>query len=276
MVPELRPRGIGEILDAAVVLYRARFRRLVTVAAAVVIPVQALSAIVLLSAQPDRLNFGVTGSVTPQYNTSSVTTQLAAVIVVGLVTALSTAVITAVCTRIVANAYIGQSSMARDAARAVRPRLFAVVGVSLVVLVSEVIGLAACFIGVLYPLTVFAVAIPVLILEGIGVWSATGRSVTLTKAHAMHVLGLVLTVQLLVAVVNTALVGGVSVLLRSGNGIVAAVIGQSIASTVAGVLTTPFAATAIVVLYFDLRTRDEAFDVQLLMQRNDARARIPA
>jgi hypothetical protein len=276
MVPELRPRGIGEILDAAVVLYRARFRRLVPVAAAVVIPVQALSAIVLLSAQPDRLNFGITGSVTPQYNTSSVTTQLAAVIVVGLVTALSTAVITAVCTRIVANAYIGQSSMARDAARAVRPRLFAVVGVSLVVLVSEVIGLAVCFIGVLYPLTVFAVAIPVLILEGIGVWSATGRSVTLTKAHAMHVLGLVLTVQLLVAVVNTALVGGVSVLLRSGNGIVAAVIGQSIASTVAGVLTTPFAATAIVVLYFDLRTRDEAFDVQLLMQRNDARTRISA
>jgi len=37
------------------------------------------------------------------------------------------------------------------------------------------------------------------------------------------------------------------------------------------VLTTPFVATAIVVLYFDLRIRDEAFDVQLLMQRNDAR-----
>ncbi len=42
----------------------------------------------------------------------------------------------------------------------------------------------------------------------------------------------------------------------------------------AGILTTPFVATAIVVLYFDLRTRDEGYDVQLLMQRNDAR--VPA
>ena len=38
------------------------------------------------------------------------------------------------------------------------------------------------------------------------------------------------------------------------------------------VLTGPIqVATAVVVLYFDLRIRDEAFDVQLLMQRNDAR-----
>jgi len=271
MVPELRPRGIGEILDSAVVLYRARFTKLVVVAAAVVVPVQALSAIVLLSAQPDRFSFNVTGSVTPQYDTSSFFTQFAALIVVALVNVLSTAVITAVCTRIIADAYIGTDSQARAAARAVRPRFFAIVGVSLIVLVSEGIGVLLCFIGVLFPLTLFAVAIPALILEGVGVSTALGRSVTLTKTHAAHVLGLVLTAQLLVALLNGALVYGVSLLLRSGSSIVGAVIGQSLASTVAGVLTTPFVATAIVVLYFDLRTRDEAFDVQLLMQRNDAR-----
>ncbi len=48
-------------------------------------------------------------------------------------------------------------------------------------------------------------------------------------------------------------------------------IAQSIASTIAGVLTTPFVAAAIVTLYFDLRIRDEAYDIQLMMQRNDAR-----
>ena len=52
MVSELRPRGIGEILDTAVALYRARFRKLTLVTATVVIPVQVLSALVLLSAQP--------------------------------------------------------------------------------------------------------------------------------------------------------------------------------------------------------------------------------
>ncbi len=82
MVPELRPRGIGEILDTAVALYRARFTRLARVAAAVVIPVQALSAIVLISARPDSISFGVTGSVTPHYDSNSFATQLGAIVVV--------------------------------------------------------------------------------------------------------------------------------------------------------------------------------------------------
>jgi hypothetical protein len=271
MVPELRPRGVGEILDSAVALYRARFKKLTLVAAAVVVPVQVLSALVLLSAQPDHYTLNVTGTVSPQYDTSSLAVELAAVIVVALVGVLSTALVVAVCTRIVADAYIGRSSETREAVRAVRPRVFAIVGTSLLVLLSEAIGFVFCFVGALFPLTLFAVAIPALILEGVGVSAALSRSITLTKAHAMHVLGLVVTAQLLATVLNGALAEGVSLLLRNGGSTVAVVIGQSVASTIAGILTTPFVATAIVVLYFDVRIRDEAFDVQLLMQRNDAR-----
>jgi len=271
MVSELRPRGIGEILDSAVVLYRARFTKLVRVAALIVVPVQVLSALVLLSAQPDHYNIGVTGTVSPQYDSSSFAVQFAAVIVVAIVTVLSTALIIAVCTRIVADAYIGRMSEARDAVRAVRPRLLAIIGTSLLVLVSEAIGFAFCFVGVVVPLTVFAVALPVLILEGVGVSAAIGRSVTLTKSHLLHVLGLVLTAQLLASTVNLALAEGVSLVLRVGGGTVAVVIGQSIANAIASLLSTPFIATATVVLYFDLRIRDEAYDVQLLIQRNDAR-----
>jgi hypothetical protein len=273
VVSELRPRGIGEILDSAVALYRSRFTRLVKVAAIVVVPVQALSAIVLLSAQPDHYSLSVTGAVSPQYDSNSVALQLGAFVVVAIVGVLSTALVIAVCTRILADAYIDHDSGPADAFRAVRPRVFAVVGTSLVVLVSEAVGVAACFVGVLVPLTLFAVAVPALILERAGVGTAIGRSVTLTKTHAMHVLGLVLTAQLLSVVLNTALAVGIRFLLRSSNGTVSAVIGQSIASTIAGVLTTPFVAAAIVALYFDLRIRDEAYDVQFLMQRNDARVR---
>jgi len=271
MVPELRPRGIGEILDSAIALYRARITRLTLVAAAVVVPVQLLSALVLLSAQPDHFTLNVTGTVSPQYDSSSLGVRIAAVVVVALVGVLSTALIVAICTRVVADAYIGRSSETRESVRAVKPRVFAIAGTSLLVLMSEAIGFVFCFVGALVPLTLFAVAVPVLILEGVGVSAAIGRSVTLTKAHVMHVLGLVVTAQLLAAILNGALAEAVSLVIRTGGSTVAVVIGQSIASTIAGVLTTPFVATAIVVLYFDLRIRDEAFDVQLLMQRNDAR-----
>jgi flagellar biosynthesis protein FlhB len=272
VVSELRPRGIGEILDSAVALYRARFTRLVKVAVIVVVPVQALSAIVLLSAQPDHYSLSVTGAVTPQYDSSSVAVQLAAFLVVAVVGVLSTALVIAVCTRILADAYIDTDSSAGDAFRAVRPRVFAVVGTSLIVLVSEALGVVACLVGVLVPLTLFAVAVPALILERVGVGAAIGRSIALTKTHLMHVLGLVLTAQLLSVILNTALAEGIRLVLHSDNGTVSAVIGQSIAGTIAGVLTTPFVAAAVVALYFDLRIRDEAYDIQLLMQRNDARA----
>src|SRR4029079_2142330 len=104
MVSELRPRGIGEILDSAVALYRARFTRLMRVAAFVVIPVQLLSAVVLLSAQPDSFDVNVRGAVTPQY--ASPAAQFGAGVVILVVGLLSTAFIVAVCARIIGDAYI--------------------------------------------------------------------------------------------------------------------------------------------------------------------------
>ena len=55
---------------------------------------------------------------------------------------------------------------------------------------------------------------------------------------------------------------------------------RGIANSIANTVTWPFVAAAILVCYFDLRIRDEGFDVQLLMQSVDdryaaARALVP-
>jgi hypothetical protein len=227
--------------------------------------------LVLLSAQPDSYSLNATGTVSPQYDANSILLPFAATVVVFVIGVLSTALIVAACSRFIADAYIGDSSTNGSALRSVRPRIFAIIGTSLLVLISQAIGFAVCFIGVLIPLTFFAVALPALILERIGAGAAIGRSVTLTKAHVFHVLGLVLTTQLLVTTLHFAFAAAVSVILRNGGGTVAVVVAQSVANAISDVLTTPLVATAIVVMYFDLRIRDEGFDVQLLMQRNDAR-----
>ena len=44
-------------------------------------------------------------------------------------------------------------------------------------------------------------------------------------------------------------------------------VAQGAVNIVASVLTTPFVAAATVALYFDLRIRDEAFDVQMAIAR---------
>jgi hypothetical protein len=267
MVPELRPRGIGEILDLAVALYRARFRRLMAVSAAVVVPVQALSTIVLLSAEPDGFEFTVTGTAAPSYDAASQAVQLGASLVVLMVGVVSSAFVTAVSTRVVAGAYVDQPET--QAVRLAFRRVRSVVGLSLLVALSQVAGVLACFVGLVVPLALFAVAVPALVLEGTGVFAALSRSVSLTKANFWRVLGLVMTAQLLTVVVNLGLgAAAATVLLRGG---AAGLLTSGIANAVAALLTTPFVATAIVACYFDLRIRAEAFDVQLMLQRDAAR-----
>jgi hypothetical protein len=121
-----------------------------------------------------------------------------------------------------------------------------------------------CFVGTLVPMAFFAVALPALILERKGIGRALGRSIELTKGHIWHVLGVVICASLIGALLNAALAAGLSVITESSSP-TTAVLAQAVANTIASVLTTPFVAAATVALYFDLRIRDEAFDVQIAM-----------
>lgn len=265
MVPDLRPRGIGEILDAAAALYRARFGQLVRYAAIVVVPVQLLLTIVLISAQPDRFSVsGLSGSASPQFQSNRA--QLGATVVVLVVGLLTHAFIVAVTTRIVANQYVGHDEAARRLLGTAGRRFFAVIGVSLLVAICQGIGIIFCFIGIVVPLAWFSVAIPALLLERKGMIGALRRSRELTRSHFWHAAGVVLSASLLGALLNAALSGGLN-LVAHGSGTTTIVIAQGVANTIASVFTTPFVAAATVALYFDLRIRNEAFDVQMAISR---------
>ena len=270
MVPDLRPRGIGEILDAGVALYRARFKQLVLTTAVVVLPLQALATLVTLSAEPDHFTVSASGSPTPVYDAGSASLHAAANIVVLLLSLLSRAFVVAATARMIGDAYVGAETPRTKPLDVLGSRIPSVIGVTLLVAGSYFLGFLACFVGVLVPLTVFSVAIPALILEHVRVTRALGRSYELTKAKAGHVFGVVVLSQLLMLVVQSGLGLLILLVLRSSS-VTAVVLVSGLASAVAAVLTTPFLATSTVALYFDLRIRAEAFDVQLLMQRVDAR-----
>lgn len=258
------------MLDAAVTLYRARFASLMFVSAIVVIPVQILSALVLLSARPDEygFSFGTTG---PQYSDSNPALQLGAGITVLVVSAISTAFVVAACTRIVADAYVDQTATPKQALGNATRRFFALMAVSFIVAIAQFVGTLACIIGMFVPMALFAVAVPALILERIGVGMSLGRSWNLVKSHFWLALGLVVTAQVLTTVIALGLTTAAELVIRGDGSSTGSIIAQSVAAAVSALLTTAFVATATVVLYFDLRIRDEAFDVQLMMQRDDAR-----
>jgi hypothetical protein len=263
VIPELRPRGIGEILDAAVSLYRARFGLLVRYAAVVVVPVQVLATIVLLSAQPDRFSVTLNGSATPRFDTDRA--QLGATIVVLVMGWVTNALVEAITARIVADAYVGSGEAPSVAARTAARRIFVVLAVGLLVGLCQVAGLFLCIVGSFAVRAVFAAAIPAVILERRSVFRSMSRSIELTRSHFWHVLGLVTAAWALSALLNVALASGLNFWAARGASPTTIVITQGLVNIIASVLTTPFVAAAIVALYFDLRIRDEAFDVQLAM-----------
>ena len=265
MVPELRPRGIGEILDAAVALYRTRFGQLIRYSAIVIVPVQVFLTLVELSAQPDRFSLSITGNPTPQFDSGRA--QLAAFVVVLGVGMLTHAFVAAVTTRIVDDEYVGFSEPAAQAARTGYSRFFAVLAVGILAGIAQIAGLAFCFVGSFAVQAFFAVAVPIVILERQRVFAAMGRSIELTKSHFWHVLGVVLAASLLSTFLNAGLTAALNFWAAHGGSTTSTVLAQGIVNTIAALITTPFVAAAIVTLYIDLRIRDEAFDVQMAIAR---------
>jgi hypothetical protein len=272
VVAELRPRSVGEVLDVAVRLYRARFGPLMLVAIAAMLPVSLLSFFVLLSAQPDDFMVGITGEVAPVYDDETdVWTQVAASVVTILLSTLASAAVTAAATRIVADAYVGERETTGEAIRATARRFPAIIGLSIIVTVGVFVGTLLCVVPGLWLQAAWAVAVPVLILEGTGVFAALSRSFNLTKVRFWLAFGVVWLSQLLVAALAVGLSAGLDLAIRTSDGATAEIVAQSVADAIAVIITTPFVAAALVALYFDLRTRAEGFDVQMMIARLDAR-----
>lgn len=270
MVPELRPRGVGEILDTAVAMFRARFRSLILITLAVVVPVEIASTLVLLSSQPDDYTVGITGT-SPVYDDNDIALQLAAVIVILVVSTLATAFVTAAATRIAADAYIGNSEAPGQAIRNVARRTLPLVGLTIISAIGIAIGWLMLLVPGLLLQAAWAVAVPALILEGTGVIAALGRSYALTKSRFLLALGVVWSVWLLEFVLSVGLSSVLGYLIATNDSTTGDVIIQSVSNTVSSIVTTPLVATAIVALYFDLRIRSEGFDVQMMLSRLDAR-----
>jgi hypothetical protein len=75
----------------------------------------------------------------------------------------------------------------------------------------------------------------------------------------------ILSASILSALLNVALAAALNLWSAHGGSPTSLAIAQGIANSIALLLTAPLVAAAIVALYFDLRIRDEAFDVQMAL-----------
>ena len=106
----MRPRRVGEILDAAIKIYIRNARTLMGLTAVVVIPMRILAGIVLLSTLPAGSDvpggtFTVSSSSQPVTDRAAVLGANGTLIVIELIVA---TLVTAACTKAVSDAYLDQ------------------------------------------------------------------------------------------------------------------------------------------------------------------------
>jgi hypothetical protein len=113
----------------------------------------------------------------------------------------------------------------------------------------------------------WAVAFPVLIAEGQRGAKALSRSFHLVKGRWWPTFGALFLAFLLQAFIGVVL--GVPlglVTITTDPNSLPAILFTMVVSVVSSVITTPFMAAVLVLIYFDLRVRKEGFDLQLLSQ----------
>jgi hypothetical protein len=299
MTEPLRPMSTGELLDRTFALYRKNFILFLGIAA--------LGPAAYLAFQLLTIGSAALPGAARQ-NSGAAFASLGIGFVVGMLVMLAGQAISQAATvRAVAAVHLGREITIGGAYKALRGRLWRVLGVfvlvmllvglgaAVIMVVAVIVGtlaavggaqagtagkilgvvgvLAAAVAGGILAIAIYvrySLAIQSCVVEDLGVIASLKRSAVLSKGARTRVLAIILVFGVLSGVIGLvlgALAGGVGVLLH--NPIIAMIV-IYLASFVSGSLTGPLATIGLSLLYYDERVRKEAFDLQLMMSSLDA------
>jgi hypothetical protein len=290
----LRPRGIGELLDAAFTLYRRNFLLLVSIAAVVQVPFAILQLVVYRAADiGGRLNnvqsiSNNLGSPLSQDQASQLNTDAGAfAIYFGIVLVVQYFIVyplsLAATTHAVSNRYLDQPATVGGSYRAAFTMwrsliaLVLLLGLAIgggiaVALVLGVLTGAVAVTGLLF-IVVMAFAIVVLVrttvaaqsivIERVSGRGGIRRSWALTRGFFWRIVGIMVLLLILQSIVGL-LVGLPVLAAASGLSVDARQMIQQAVSAVSAVFVAPVTLVTLTLLYYDLRIRREGFDIEML------------
>jgi len=268
--PRLRPLSLGEILDVAIKICVSHRGTLLKAVLIVVIPVQIVSTIVTISTVGDDysvtpLDFS-TATATPDEQADELGTYFAGLMINVLLQLLAALLATAACFRAIATAYLGQPSDWRSSLR------FAVSCAPALLWLTFLYGIAVAFATLVFILpgvwlyVAFAFAVPALLVENVRGTKALGRSFALVRGQWWRIFGILIVGFFLAGVIAGIVQGAFALILLVGidSSSLSALVISSLAGAAALVVSTPIQAAIQTVVYFDMRVRKEAFDLELL------------
>jgi hypothetical protein len=124
------------------------------------------------------------------------------------------------------------------------PFIAAVAGASILAGIAITIGLLLIIVPGLFLITIWAVIVPVIIIERSGALASFGRSRELVRGHGWHVFGTLVIVYIIMLVANIVLGVIFSALPH--------VLGDGLSSVISGTLISPFLAIVVTLVYYRL------------------------
>jgi hypothetical protein len=132
----------------------------------------------------------------------------------------------------------------RETVSAATPYIWSLAGASILAGLAIAVGLLLLIVPGLWLITIWAVIIPVIVIERAGALDSFGRSRRLVRGHGWHVFGtlvLVFIIQLVVDIVLSLIFSALPHVWRSG-----------LSTFISGVLIAPFIALVVTLIYYRL------------------------
>ncbi|HEU5476059.1 MAG TPA: hypothetical protein VFV67_35990 [Actinophytocola sp.] len=280
----LRPLGVGEILDGAITTMR-RHPKLTLGIAAVVVLVSELITLALTLPWLDDVNRAVDQSTPPDVAADVLVKSLGVTGIAVLVTLIAQVFLSGFLTVVVGKAVLGRPTSFREEWARVRPRLPALLVMTLIYIgvavgavliaaliaaavppLAPVVAIGLIVVGI-WLLILFSLSTPALMLENATIGRAFGRSRRLVRGSWWRIFGITLLtwlISVIVALIITLpfqLIGGAYNEATATS--TTAIILGTIGGIIAGTITDPFAAGVTVLLYTDQRMRREGMDIEL-------------
>jgi hypothetical protein len=292
----LRPLSLSDIFNGAVAYIRANPKATLGLTTIVVVAAQILA--LILSVGP----LAFTGELQPtlrgeQVSTGALLGSSASSLAGAVATGLSSILLSGMLTVVVGRAVFGAGITIGEAWQRLRPRLWALIAftalevVGAIVLIAVVVlviagvavagnGVAAAVMGVplglaliaglVYLGTMLSFTPSVIVLERLKIVPAISRSFKLVRNDFWRVFGIRLLGAIVAEVIAAAVsvpfsLGGQMLLASASSTLVAlvALVALSVGSAISQIITAPFSAGVVVLLYTDRRIRAEAFDLVL-------------
>lgn len=266
--PDLRPLGVGEMVDAAIRLFRTNFLTLIKISAVVLVPIgliQIAGTVMVgpvglfdtVIADPEATPAEVLEPLLPIYGVLGLT---------GILSFLGSVLVQGASITALAQVYQGIQPEWQTSLRAGLRHFLPLTLSTILLSLGSGIGLLFCLVPGVFLFTMWAVSPAALVTEQLGPVAALRRSFRLVRGRFWPVLGAIVLAYLLYIVVSQIISTITTVVTVAGAmsdgqfSFLPTVVGSAIVS----VLAAPFLASMVTIIYFDLRVRKEGYDLELM------------